>query len=60
MKALDLSFIDPTFSDAPPCDIVEEDHVDEEFWATWIELEQEMDMGMEEEDVDLEAQVLEV
>lgn len=53
VKDIDLSSNYPTFSDAPLCDIVEEDHVDEEFQVAWIELEKEMDKSVEEENVDL-------
>ena len=42
VEPIDLSSIDTAFSDAPPCNVIEDDNVDKEFWAAWIELEEEV------------------
>lgn len=45
VEPIDLSSIDPSYSNAPPCDVVEDDNLDEEFPAEWIELGEEIDVA---------------
>lgn len=67
-EPINLSTIDPTFSDVPSCDVEEEqeDPVNQEFRAAWIDLEEDIDrmanigvdLDQEEEEVEEEDDVL--
>lgn len=55
VEPIDLSFINTSYSDAPPCNTIEDKNVDNEFWSIWIELREEthtsLAKGMEEDEL---------